>query len=384
MKTTVADAIGHALKDLGVDIVTNVPGYGASEAFQSYKKISMRQSPISFHEEVAYTISHGASIVGKRSACLIKAHGFAKAANSVIDSLYTKITAGFVTIIFDDKVGSHSDNVMETKAFLHGMSFPYSTGKLDTIYLDVISAFHTSEKTNLPHVLIIDAADIDEATEFEPRQNLQKKFVFERDILSHVVHPLFADYQYKVFTAHKLNGDPNSIPRPTLPLVPYDLPENIKKAALQYQSFFEVFNNFRGDIVTGDTSASSSYALPTYDAIDIVTYIGGSIPLAIGSYLAGKKYTWALTGDFGFIAAGHLGLLEAVLREIPLKIVIFNNKQAAATGGQQIQKVLLLKLLTSYQRFIKNITNPKDPIEISEVLEEATSSDNLRIILLDY
>jgi len=384
MKTFVADAIGHALKDLGVDIVTNVPGYGASEAFQSYKKISMKQSPISFHEEVAYTISHGASIVGKRSACLIKAHGFAKAANSVIDSLYTKITAGFVTIIFDDKVGSHSDNVMETEALLHGMSFPYSTGKLDTIYLDVISAFHKSEKTKLPQVLIIDAADIEKPVEFEPRQNLKKKFVFERDILRHVVHPLFADYQYKVFTAYKLNGDPNSIPRPTLPLVPYDLPENTKKAALQYQPFFEVFNNYRGDIVTGDTSASSSYALPTYDAIDMATYIGGSIPLAIGSYLAGNKYTWALTGDFGFIAAGNLGLLEAASRNIPLKIVIFNNKQAAATGGQQIHKLLLLKILAGYQRFIKNITNPSDMIEIGEVLEEASTSDNLRIILLDY
>ena len=175
MKTTVADAIGHALKDLGVDIVTNVPGYGASEAFQSYKKISMRQSPISFHEEVAYTISHGASIVGKRSACLIKAHGFAKAANSVIDSLYTKITAGFVTIIFDDKVGSHSDNVMETEALLHGMSFPYSTGKLDTIYLDVISAFHT---TYLLLMLLI----------LTKRLNLNHGKIFKRNLYSKEIY----------------------------------------------------------------------------------------------------------------------------------------------------------------------------------------------------
>lgn len=53
MKTIISDAIALALKDLGVDIVTHVPGYGGSETFESYKKINMKTPPISFHEEVA-------------------------------------------------------------------------------------------------------------------------------------------------------------------------------------------------------------------------------------------------------------------------------------------------------------------------------------------
>ncbi len=38
MKATVSDTIAYALKDLDVNILTHVPGYGGSETFDSYKK----------------------------------------------------------------------------------------------------------------------------------------------------------------------------------------------------------------------------------------------------------------------------------------------------------------------------------------------------------
>ncbi len=383
MKATVADTIAYALKDLGVDILTHVPGYGGSETFDSYKKINLKTPPISFHEEVAYTICHGASVVGKRSACLIKAQGIAKAANSVVDSLYTSITSGFVTFIFDDNVGSHSDNIMETESLLKGLSIPYTVADKITIYDDVVSAYHESERLKSPVALIVSATEILFETEFE-QQSYRKNFSYNRDVLNHVVHPLFAQYQYDVFKS-KQNGQlPSSITRPTLIQVPDELPAHSKEAVKKYESFFNIFKQFKGDIVTGDTSSSSSYSLPPYNAIDMVTYIGGSIPLAIGAYLAGNKYTWAMTGDFGFIAAGHLGLLEASLRHIPLKIVIFNNKQAAATGGQPIHRTTLYKIIDCYENNILNISNAEDPFEITKVLDEAAQADELRIIIVNY
>ena len=383
MKATVADTIGHALKDFGVDVVTHVPGYGASEAFLSYNTINFKRSPISFHEEVAYTIAHGASITGKRSACLIKAQGFAKAANSVIDSLYTSITAGFVTIIFDDKTGKHSDSVLEIEKLLRGLVFPYIKAESENIYDDLLNAYQESEKTHFPYVLLVDSDDIEKTIEFE-QQSFVKSFFYQRDVLKHVVHPLLADYQYQVYTKRKFQEDYSSIPKPVLPNVPADLPLGTRTSAVTYQPFFDVFKNFDADIVTGDTGSSSAYAFPPYDLIDMVTYIGGSIPLAIGAFLAGKRSVWAITGDFSFIAAGHIGLLEAIIRELPLKIVIFNNRVAAATGGQHIPKTTLLRLLAGYERFIKTITDGQDIFEMTEVLEEAYNADELRIIIVDY
>ncbi|MDH7605662.1 MAG: thiamine pyrophosphate-dependent enzyme [Melioribacter sp.] len=384
MKATIYQAIAHALNDLGVEIVTFVPGYGASETFQFYNELTMRSLKMSFHEEVAYTISHGASILGKRAAVLMKAHGLMKAANSVSDSLYTELTAGFVTIIFDDKSGKHSDNILEIAPILEGMSMPFITSRNETVYDDIVNAFFESERKKMPVAVIVDALNTKLEIEFTPKQNLKRNFSYERNIYSHVVSPLLADYQYKLFIAKKLNGNLETVVRPELPFVPDSLTEKAKEGALQYIPFFNVFKNIKRDIATGDTGSSSSFAFPPYNSIDIVTYMGGSIPLAIGAYLAGKKNVWALTGDFSFISAGNLGLLGAFNREIPLKVVIFYNKKAAATGNQPIHRKLLRHILAGYEKYLLSISNPDDPFEIDAVLHEALSSNEMKIIIVDY
>ena len=384
MKAAVADAIGFALTDLGVDIATNVPGYGVSQAFQSYCKAKMKRSVISFHEEVAFSIAHGAGMVGKRSAVLMKAQGFVKAGNSAVDSLYTNVKAGFVSIIFEDFTGEHSDNIMELIPILRGMHFPTKIGKAETIYDDIISCYGESEQRKMPYALLINSADIKKETNFERHENLNKYFEFKRDLLGNVIHPLLADYQYKVFTAKKIMGEFSNIKTPQIPVYPKDFPQRYLESANKYVKFFEAFKSVRGSVVTGDTSVSSCFAFPPYDSIDLITHLGGSIPLAIGAYKAGYKDAWALTGDFGFLAAGHMSLIEILEREIPLKIVIFYNKQAAATGGQTIHKKIMYRVLAGYDNFIKHISDPQNPFEISEVLEEANNADELRIVIVDY
>lgn len=384
MKTTVAHAIAQALMDLGVEIVTHVPGYGGSETFQAFNELSLRSNKFSFHEEAAYTIAHSAGICGKRSASLMKAHGLMKAANSVIDSLYSEITAGFVTIIFEDKSGKHSDNILEIVPILQCLPLRFIQSSTTTIYEDVINAFNLSERLKLPVVLLVDALEVNNETSFEQKSELKKKFTYKRDIYQHVVHPMLSDYQYKVFLAKKFDGDTTSILRPDLPVVPVDFPERAKNTAIKYAPLFDVFKNFRGEIVTGDTSGLSSFAFPPYDCVDIVTYMGGAVPLAIGAYMAGYKNVWALSGDFGFVSAGMIGLVELIQREIPLKIILFYNKQAAATGGQQINKKLLRHMLAGFEKSMMHIANPLDPFEVETVLRDASNSNEFRLIIADY
>lgn len=230
MKTKIYEAVAHALNDIGADVVTHVPGYGASEAFQSYNIIKQKNSPEYFNEEVAYAVAYGASLAGKRSATLIKAHGFMKAANAASDSLYANLNAGFVIIIFEDLDGSHSDNVLEIKPVLKSLNFPYKTCGEKDVYENVLKAFQVSEKKQMPVVLLVDSADINKDIEFEQNTNLKKTFEFKRNILSHFISPLFAKYQYKIFTAKKLNGDLTLIPKPNIPEIPKDIPDRYKQA----------------------------------------------------------------------------------------------------------------------------------------------------------
>lgn len=384
MEVKISRALAFALKDLGVEVITNVPGFGGSETLTEISEVYEKNFTVSFNEEVSYTIAHGAGITGKRACAIMKTQGFAKAANSILDSLYTDITAGLVILIFDDPDGSHSDNIVEIDPLLKGFKIPFfrSTGK--NIYNDIVTAYEESEKKKLPIVLILNALSINSNCSFERKQNISKSFDFKRNVIDHVVHPFLAEYQYRKFLAKTLEGDLTSIIKPILPKIPIDLPERYKINAAKYETLFQVYQKLRGNIVTGDTSTSSVYAFPPYSCIDIVTYIGGSIPLAIGAYLAGHKDVWALTGDFGFIAAGHMALIELLQREIPIKIIIFNNKQASATGGQAIPKKIMFRLLAGYESFMMHISNTQDIIEINQVLNEAKKSDTFKIIVADF
>jgi len=384
MKSTVAEAIGYALKDLGVDVVTHVPGHGASEAFISFNEKAMKRAALSYNEEPAYSIAHGSAIAGKRSASMIKSHGFVKAGNAAVDSQYTELSAGFVIFIFEDKQGSHSDNILEIEPILRGMYFPYFIAKKETIYYDIVKSYEESERRGIPVALLIDSEDVERETEYEYSKNLRKTFNYKRDVLKHVVSPIISEYQFKLYNAKKLDMHAANFEKPKLPNVPDELPDRYQESIKKYIPFFDSFNNFRGDIVTGDTSVSSNFAFPPYNSIDMVTHIGGSISLAIGAYLAGFRNVWAVTGDFGFLSSGYLGLLEAVQRELPLKIIILYNKEASATGGQLINKKLLMRMLAGFERFVKHINDPFDPVEINEVLSETADSDEMKIIVVNY
>ncbi|MFH0735245.1 MAG: thiamine pyrophosphate-dependent enzyme [bacterium] len=384
MIAALQDIIAFALVDLGIKVVTYVPGYGASETFDSYNLLAMRTPIISFHEETAFSIAHGASIVGVRSAVFIKAQGFMKAGNAATDSLYAQNIAGFVTFIFDDVEGSNSDNILEIEPILNGMAYPFKMTSGNSVYDDIVKAYLYSEQKKQPITIIIKCTEIGKSFTVARRQNLKKSFTYTRDIFSHVVNPIFAEYQYKVFTAKKLGVDTSTVLRSETPTIPENIPAKYKSSVEKYMPFFNIFKQLRGSIVTGDTSTSGMFVLPPFNCIDIITHLGGSIPLAIGAYLAGYKSVWALTGDFGFISAGHIGLLEAFNRQIPLKIVIFYNKEASATGGQKIPKNILKHILAGYSNSIIHISNPNDLIELNTKLIEANESDEMKIIIVDF
>ncbi|MBN1761928.1 MAG: hypothetical protein JW878_02450 [Methanomicrobia archaeon] len=385
MKKKLSEIIAQALYDAGAAVTTYVPGYGGTEVFAKFCAITNQKHPISFNEEVAYSIAHGASLAGVRAASVMKAHGFVKAGNSVIDSLYAGTTAGFVTVIFDDKEGIHSDSIINIAAFLDGIGIPYRSGNPETIYQDVVSGFEHSERYQLPYALIVEARELDRLSAIDSRAVRSKSCSYKREITQHVLCPFFSEYQHEVLRAKRQqDGEWTKQPKPAVPTISDSLPDRWKPVAESYATLFAVFRSIRGKIVTGDTGVSSLFAFPPYNCVDITTYMGGSIPLAIGAYLAGYTNVWAVTGDFSFIAAGHLGLPEAVQRKIPLKIVLFYNGKTETTGGQPIPEGTLERIVSGYGDSVRYIHDPQDRHEIESVLREAANAKELRIVIADY
>jgi len=209
-----------------------------------------------------------------------------------------------------------------------------------------------------------------------------RKYV--RDITRHVLCPVFGAYQYEILQAKRSGADIEAIARPPIPVIPDSLPEKRKPVLGRYIPLFSVFRDFRGDVVAADTGITAMFACPPFDCIDITTYMGGSVPLALGAFLAGHRPVWAVTGDFSFISAGHLGLHEAIQRDIPLKVLVFDNGMAETTGGQVIPDGALERTLAPYRSHTLAIGNPSDPAEIRTVLQAAAVSETLTIVVVNY
>jgi TPP-dependent indolepyruvate ferredoxin oxidoreductase alpha subunit len=389
MNTTVSRAVAMALHDAGAGVGTFVPGQGGSEIWAEYCSVTGTQPPVSFHEEVAYTLAHGAALTGCRAFSILKTHGVMKAANSVSDSLYTGTTAGLVLLVADDRTGIQSDSIVDTKVFLEGLEIPHSFTGVEEVYSEVLERFALSEHLQLPVALVVDASEtsfpcsvMPVAPGFGPLASSPP--VYKRDITRHLLCPPFCQYQKQVFRQRLKGKDSENIPRPVIGQLPESLPPQWQWMMEEYSTLFQVFGEFRGELVAGDTGMSSLFSFPPFDAIDITSYMGGSVALALGAHLGGKRPAWAVTGDFSFLAAGHLGLVEAVHRNIPLKVLIIKNGKAETTGGHPAPSDLLERVLRPYQEYVRHIPDPGDRENVRKILWEAEHSLEMRVVVSDH
>ena len=385
MERTVAEAIARALLHAGVKVITCVPSTGASEVFDYFNAISRQHNPVSFNEEPAYSIAHGAGITGTRSAVLVKSHGIIKAGNSVSDSLFSGTTAGMLAVVFTDKTGLHSDSILDIESFLKGIDIPYQLADTGNIYRQIFQLLDQSEKLCLPHALVIETSEINRLTQIVETINSNNSSpIYRRNITQQVLCPFFTPYQSSVLNCKINNQDWSRLPQPEIPHIPDSLPDKWKPFGETYAGLFSVFQKIRGPVVTGDTGISTLFACEPYNCIDITTYMGGSIPLAAGAYMGGHRAVWAITGDFAFIAAGYMGLLEVRQRHLPLKILILYNGKSATTGGQPIPDNTLETLLCGYNEYLSFITEPQNLDEVATVLKKAQFSSKLAIVVADY
>ena len=379
---TVAEGIADVLRRSHVDLVTAVPGFGATQTYAAWQEGAEASLPFSFHEEVAVGMAHGAALLGHRSAVLLKAHGFLKAANAIADSLAAGTTAGLLYVVFHDPTGAHSDSVLDIEGAARELGLP--THRPDDALSPLPQALQQSETQQLPHLVILPADTVDEEASGLPDALAPPTAEYERDVARHVCSPLLAQYQHAVFEARRHGDDPDAVERPTLPTVPDGLPDSYRGMAERYRPLMAALAERPRGVAAGDTSVGSLYALPPVGAVDLCTYMGGSLPLALGGAAVGERPAWAVTGDFGFVSAGHLGLLEARQRALPLNVLLLENGRAEATGGQPVSEDAVDTVLAGYTDHVRVLKTPQDGEACREALDWAAGQDGLAIVRARY
>lgn len=382
----VSEAISKFLIDNEFNTITYVPGYGGSQIYNELIK-SKTDLRMSYHEEVAYTISHSSAICGRRSATLMKTHGLAKAMNAVIDSLLAGNNASFLILLGDDQTGLHSDCIFDAELMVIGTNIDYIRLDITNPIPQLVQIATHSEKIQRPVIILYDTEFMDLEVNYPNIQIESTSSNYTRDISRFLLNPIIAQYQwdYLLFERNQIVQKPEL---PKYPIIPEEARPHWKAVIEQYAPVFDEFKKIKvkydNIIVSGETSLPSLFAFPNYNCIDIVCYMGASIPIAIGAYMAGIENVWATSGDFTFISAGHLGLLEAHFRNIPIKILLFQNNIAAATGGQKIDKNLLEHTLAPYKDICTFVDANGTNDEIKNALKKAEENSRLNITIFQY
>ncbi|NTW56162.1 MAG: hypothetical protein HGB20_03860 [Chlorobiaceae bacterium] len=385
-KITAAEAAARALVDAGVSMVNCVPASGAASIFETWKSLIGKVEPWHYHEEVAMGMAMGASLAGRRSTVVIKAHGFAKAANAVIDALSMGAESGLVIIVAADREGRTSDTVFDTDSFVAGTRLPFRRLAAEEMYHGILEAFDRSESMGLPVVCIVEDDDLPAYVTAPPASSRTIPPVDfpPRDLLRHNLLPVNNLYPHEVLQAKLTGRDWRALPRPVLPSIPEGLPVKFHATVRSCMPVFDILKNMHEEIdfIMGDTGSSALFSCPPYDLVDATAYYGGSIPMAAGALQAGAKKAWAVTGDWSFTAAGHLGIHEAFRRGLPLKVLIFHNGSAVATGGQTLDEGVFERILKGYDDFVSRV-DAGDSAKLRDTLYSAQKSDRMEIVVVD-
>jgi len=381
---TLAQAIAETLHRSHVALATAVPGHGATQTYEAWQEGHDSGAPFSYHEEVAVGMAHGAALLGHRATVLLKAHGFCKAANAIADSLAAGTAAGLLYLVFHDPTGAHSDSILEIEGVARELGLPLHRPGGDDRPRALQQALQRSEAHGLPHLVILEADAVSDEVASVADGLSAPSVHHERDVARHVCCPLFAQYQHAVFRARREGKDPDTVPRPDLPRVPDGLPDEYRTVAERYEPLLRALADQPRAVTTGDTTVGTLFALPPVEAVDFCTYMGGSVPLALGATIVGERPAWAVTGDFGFVAAGHLGLLEAQQRDLPLTVVLLDNGRAHATGGQPVAEEAVDTVLAGYSEHVLSLNDPSEAAACRGVLQQAASRDDLVIVRARY
>ena len=153
METVPANAISflcHGLREAGVSLVTNHPGFRSNELAAAFHREAMVTSA---NEKTALAVAWGHALGGRRAAFTFKNVGLNDAADPFVNALQLGVHAGLVGIVFDDTDLEHSQMWMDARHYL-----PYGGIWLEPSNLREASrfcslAFEVSETLGVPVVV---------------------------------------------------------------------------------------------------------------------------------------------------------------------------------------------------------------------------------------
>ncbi|MFY7992533.1 MAG: thiamine pyrophosphate-dependent enzyme [Bacteriovoracaceae bacterium] len=357
MERSLVEVISDSLLQNNFESVFNVPGFGGTEVVNDLITKKHPKTFINLNEESAFSVGYGVSFCGKRSALLIKSQGFFKALNAITSSMSTELISANLIFVFDDTEGKSSDNILPTRKVVESCELPFVVlGENPS--KDIADGIKLSETMKLPVAIYVDCTKLNYKYNLKIIKNLQKKRSIKSHFTNRVACPILTQYQ-RNHLINRLSKIRKVGLAPKIKDIKSVLPERLVSEFVKYEVFMNVFKKHKPTFVSGDAGTSALFAFDPFNCIDSCTYMGGGPGMAVGAKIAGINDVVCITGDFSFLSAGILGFNEAFNCSIPIKIIIFSNGRAHATGGQKINPVLMNNFKIGFKKYIQTINLKK-------------------------
>ena len=145
-----------------------------------------------------------------------------------------------------------------------------------------------------------------------------------------------------------------------------------------YEKLFTALKEIKKGLLIGDLG---EYTKDTFDSIDAVLCFGSSVGVGIGCLLSGQKNVFSITGDGAYLHSGKNSIVEALDKNLPLKIIIICNGGSQGTGGQHIPGELYYQ--PKGVKVFKLNYKKADKLAITKVLKSMTKEKNVSVLYLE-
>ena len=152
------EAAARGAIDSGISTAYAYPGTPSSEIFEYIQRYTKNTPDVhatwAANEKVAYEECMGTSLVGRRSAVVMKHVGLNVAADPLMSSTITGVKGGVVVMVADDPGMHSSQNEQDSRYYADFALMPcYEPANQQEAYDMCRAAFDTSEKFRLPVLL---------------------------------------------------------------------------------------------------------------------------------------------------------------------------------------------------------------------------------------
>ncbi|MDD4816386.1 MAG: hypothetical protein PHI85_00255 [Victivallaceae bacterium] len=386
----VSEVIAAAVHDAGVDTLPLAPCSGTELAI-ARPFAGIRGCAAMRHADARTCLALAAAdgLLGRRALAVLDQTAFAETVGDLALCSGWKVNSGVVVLVLADAAGRYSPARINVEKMATAADLPVRVASPEKIYNEVQDAFMTSERFQVPFILIVDSDYLSRPADYA-RITLHGGGVYKKDLLADVMSPALANYRVLVHDAKKAGGNVDElIQPPELPKFPESLPERYRGVFNLYMPTMTAVAaaHDRFSLISAEGSVIGFFAFDPFRAVDAAGFPGTAIPLAVRAAQNFDAPSLAVMNEYDFLRFGLAGVAAVKAEAADVKILVINTMKpefdGVASTAVQAEFERILSIVGG-EIAVTRVNYDIGRDAFGKLLAEKAKSGKPEIIVVDY